>query len=145
MSTVLEPNNATLMGREDYGVRTRNRETTTAYVSNSLDRAQWDGCFESLIAIRKYEFDWNDESADPPKTEVVSLALRLAKAFRAMNQPSPTRCFATDEGSIIIAWSDQSRYFEVEIDECLQCVARQLLPGSKHATSAILDPFSLGF
>ena len=145
MSAVLEPNQATLMGREHYSARARNREVITAYVSISPSKAQWDRCFESISAIRKYTFDWNDEGADPPKTEVISLALKLAKTLRSMSEPAPTRCFATDEGSIIIAWDDESAYFEVEIDEYLRCVARQLLPGAKHATSALLDPFSLGF
>ncbi len=145
MSTVLEPNQATLMGREHYRARAKNREMITAYVSISPSRAQWDRCFESISSIRKYEFDWNDEGADPPRTEVVSLALSLAKTLRAMNEPAPSRCFATDEGSIIIAWDNDFAYFELEIDEFLRCVARQLLPGAKRATSAELDPFSLGF
>ncbi len=144
MSAVLEPNQAILMGRERYSANARNRISITAYVSDTTDRIQWKICFEQLRRLGSYEFDWNDEGAEPPRTDVLSLSNSIAKVMRANSEPAPTRCFATDEGHIIFAWEDGACYLELEIDIDLCCTARWLQPGAKLAESAVINMFTSG-
>lgn len=136
---VLEPNQAMLMGRERYKASARYGFAITAYVSDSDDRMAWGRCFEKLRKIRQYEADWNDEGAEPLRSEVLSLSFGMAKALKAKHEPGPTRCFATDEGHVVFAWEDGASYFELEIDEDLCCTARWLRPGAKRAETAVIN------
>lgn len=145
MSTVLEPNHAGLMGQERYRANRRYGFEFTAYVSDTSDRMHWERCFAKLREMKSYEVDWDDEGGQPPALEVVALAQSIAKSLRANHEPAPTRCHATDEGHIIMAWDDGSGYCELEIDESLICTARCLRPGASRAESAIIELFSQSF
>lgn len=142
MSTVLEPRNSGLMGRELYKESSRSGIESTAYVADIGDRAQWERCFAKLREIRSYDVDWNDEGGLPPTLQVFSQALSIAKILRTNREPAPSRCHATDEGNIIMSWEDTGEYFELEIDENLCCTGRWLRPGARRAESAIIDAFS---
>ena len=142
MSTALEPSHASSMGREQYRAIPRSRAVSTGYISDVQDRNQWEHCFSKLSKIRSYEFDWNDEEAEPLSQEVVSLAVAVAKTLRANHEPAPSGCIATDEGHVIFIWEDGVEYIEVEIDRYLFCTIRRIRPGSKRAESAEFRPFS---
>jgi hypothetical protein len=142
MSTVLEPRNSVLMGRERYKDSSRGVVESTAYVSDNGSRLQWERCFAKLREIRSYDVDWNDEGGIPPTLQVVSQALSIAKTLRINREPAPSRCHATDEGNIIMSWDDANEYFELEIDENLCCTGRWLRPGALRAESAIIEAFS---
>ncbi len=142
MSTVLETNQAALMGREQYKVNPRNATTSTAYVSDAFDRMQWERCFEVLREIRSYEYDWNDEGAEPLTENVLAIAFQVAKMLRANLQPAPTKSLATEDGHLIFIWDEGVEYSEVEIDRRLCCTVRKIRPGAKRAESAEFNPFS---
>ena len=142
MSTVLEPRNSALMGRERYKESNRAGIESTAYVVDPGDRSQWERCFAKLREIKSYDVDWNDEGGLPPTLQVVSQAVRISKILRANREPAPTRCHATDEGNIILSWEDANEYFELEIDENLCCTGRWLRPGATRAESAVIDAFT---
>lgn len=142
MSTVLEPNNSALMGREKYKTSSPNVVGRTAYFSDAFDREQWQICFEKLREIRTYNYDWNDEGADPLDSDVLSLAFSVAKMLRGNLQPAPTQCIATEEGHVIFIWNEGAGYSEVEVDRRLGCTFRKLRPGAKRAESTEFNPYS---
>ncbi len=142
MSTVLESNQAALMGREQYKANPRNIATSTAYFSDTFDREQWERCFAKLREIRSYDHDWNDEGAEPLSEDVLSMAFLVAKMLRANLQPAPTQCIATEEGHVIFIWHECVEYSEVEIDRYLRCTFRKIRPGAKRAESTEFSPFT---
>jgi hypothetical protein len=141
MSTVLEPKNSALMGREQYRQRINSSQSIALY-SNIQDRNQWENCFTKLRKIRSYQFDWNDEGAEPLNSEVVALATTVARLMKGNYEPAPSGCIATDEGHVIFVWEDETGYTEVEIDRHLSCTIRRIRPGAKRAESAEFTPFS---
>jgi hypothetical protein len=141
MSTVLEPNNSVLMGHEQYRQRINSIQSITLY-SNIQDRNQWENCFTKLRKIRSYQFDWNDEGAEPLNPEVVALATTVARSMKGNCEPAPSGCIATDEGHVIFIWEDETGYTEVEIDRHLSCTIRRIRPRAKRAESAEFIPFS---
>ena len=54
MSTVLEPRNSGLMGRELYKESSRSGIESTSFVADVGDRAKWERCFAKLREIRSY-------------------------------------------------------------------------------------------
>ena len=142
MSTVLEPNHSALMGREKYKNNSLNAGGRAAYFSDALEREQWEKCFAKLREVRLYDYDWNDEGADPLNSDVLSLAFLVAKMLRGNLQPAPTQCIAIEEGHVIFIWNEGVGYSEVEVDRRLGCTFRKLRPGAKRAESAEFNPYS---
>ncbi len=141
MSIVLDPNYASSMGREQYRSKSDFGSASTLY-PDSLDRSEWDDCFKKLRKIRSYQFDWNDEGAEPLKPDVVSLAFTVVKLIKGNSEPAPSGCIATDEEHVIFIWEDTTGYTEVEIDRYLSCTIRRIRPGAKRAESADFTPIS---
>lgn len=130
------------MGREQYKTSSPNAFGRTAYFSDAFEREQWEICFAKLREIRAYDYDWNDEGADPLNSDVLSLAFLVAKKLRGYLQPAPTQCIATEEGHVIFMWNEGAGYSEVEVDRSLGCTFRKLCPGAKRAESAEFNPYS---
>jgi hypothetical protein len=143
MSSVLEPRNRGLMGRERYREMYTSGFEIVAYVGQQYNG--WDECFAKLQEMRNYQIDWDDEGGLPPLPPTIAQAIRVAKALKSSRSPGPTRCHATDEGNIIISWEDIENYFELEIDASLHCVGRWLESGATLAHSATIEEFSQSY
>lgn len=103
--------------------------------TDTADGELWWRCYERLQKIRAYEFDWNDEGANPPGLELTGLAEAVLHHLQANNQRPLDSCFATNEGHVIISWEAEQHYFELEVDAKLRCTARQLAKGASRAES----------
>ena len=99
---------------------------------NFAGAEQWELCNTRLREIGSYEFDWNDEGAEPLSKNVLMLATAVIDNLLTNHQPPPHQCFATDEGHVIFVWEDGKSYFEVEVDRLLCCTARRLPPAASH-------------
>jgi hypothetical protein len=103
--------------------------------TDTADGERWRRCYERLQEIRAYEFDWNDEGANPPGLEVTGLAEAVLLNLQTNNQRPPDSFFATDEGHVILSWEKEGHYFEIEVDAMLQCTGRSIPPSALRAAS----------
>ena len=100
-----------------------------------LASKRWSDLYQRIQRIREYEYDWNDEGAEPPGKEITNLAEAVLLNLQSSRQPPPDSCFATDEGHVIMSWEDERHYFEIEIDAKPCCTARKLARGASRAES----------
>jgi hypothetical protein len=103
--------------------------------TDTANGERWRRCYERLQEIRAYEFDWNDEGANPPGHKVTGLAEAVLLNLQINNHRPPNSCFATDEGHVILSWENEGHYFEVEVDAKLQCTGRSIPPSASRAES----------
>ncbi len=141
MSMTLENNRTALLEPVCYRERPLQVERITVYGSDSRNSLQWNRIFQKLREIGEYKFDWNDNEAEPLKSEVLSLAIGTAKILRLNHEPAPKRCLATDEGHIIFAWESESGYLELEIDRACGRTLRWLASGAQQSTSTTFVEF----
>jgi hypothetical protein len=76
--------------------------------------AEWRQRESELLAIRKYEDDWDGFGAEAPDTKLVDTAISFLQVLRARGDNPPMRATLSPDGHVAIEWQIAGNYLRAE-------------------------------
>lgn len=91
--------------------------------------AQWKQRESELLAIRKYQEDWDGFGAEAPDTRLVDTAISFLHLLRVRGEDPPMRATLSPDGHVAIEWQMAGNYRRAELLNYRETEWMRVAPG----------------